>query len=218
MKRLHVLVEGQTEDAFVRDVLTPHLVRRGVHPTSILLKTKRVKSGGAFRGGVTTTKQVLDDLGRLLGDSSADGVTTILDYYALPDDFPGLSSLPPGDAYARVAHVETALLARFATLRFIPHLVLHEYETWIFSSPRACDWVFDEPSVISQLEGICATAGGAERIDEGPSTAPSKRISKVFPSYRKALHGPIAVGAIGIAALRDACPHADAWLERLETL
>jgi hypothetical protein len=35
---------------------------------------------------------------------------------------------------------------------------------------------------------------------------------------RKTLHGPMAVDAIGIAAMRQACPHADAWLRRLEVL
>jgi hypothetical protein len=52
MKRLLVVVEGQTEEAFVRDVLTSHLAAFAVHPTAVLLKTKRVKSGGAFRGAV----------------------------------------------------------------------------------------------------------------------------------------------------------------------
>jgi hypothetical protein len=131
MKRLHVLVEGQTEETFVRDVLTAHLAAFDVHPNPVLLKTKRVKSGGAFRGGVTSTEQVIGDVRRLLGDKGAAAVTTMIDYYALPDDFPGMSA---------------------------------------------------------------------------------------FPSYRKTLHGPMAVGAIGLAALRAACPHAGAWLTRLEGL
>jgi len=218
MKRLHVLVEGQTEDVFVRDVLTPHLTGKGIHPTSILLKTKRVKSGGAFRGGVTSTQQVLDDIARLLCDSGVAAVTTILDYYGLPPDFPGFSSRPMGNPYDRVTHVETALFDRFKTPRFIPHLVLHEFESWIFSNPPACNWVFDDPSVIGQLVSIRATAGGAEQINDGPTTAPSKRLAEVFPSYRKTLHGPIAVGAIGLPAVRAACQQADQWLKQLEAL
>lgn len=70
MKRLLVLVEGQTEEAFVRDVLTAHLSAFEIYPTAVLLKTKRVKSGGAFRGGVTSTEQVLGDIQRLLVASS----------------------------------------------------------------------------------------------------------------------------------------------------
>lgn len=218
MKHLHVLVEGQTEEMFVRDVLTTHLAAFQVHPTAVLLKTKRVKSGGAFRGGVTSTEQVLADIRRLLGDTSAVAVTTMLDYYALPDDFPGMSSRPAGDAYARVAHVEQALTQAMGHPGFDAHLVLHEYEAWVFSAPAACAWVFEDQTVPAQLTGIALTAGGAEKIDDGPTTAPSKRLARVFPPYQKTLHGPMAVAAIGLAALRAACPHAGAWLTRLEAL
>jgi hypothetical protein len=216
MKRLLVLVEGQTEEAFVRDVLTAHLAAFEVHPTAVLLKTKRVKSGGAFRGGVTSTEQVLGDIRRLVGDTGAACVTTMLDYYVLPEDFPGMTTRPAGDAYERIAHVEQALTQAIGDPRFDAHLVLHEYEAWVFSDPTACAWVFDDPAVPQQLAGIAATAGGAERIDEGPKTAPSKRLANVFAAYRKTLHGPMAVGAIGVAALRAACPHAGGWIGRLE--
>lgn len=218
MKRLLVLVEGQTEETFVRDVLTPHLATFGIHPTAVVLKTKRVKAGGAFRGGVTSTPQVLGDIRRLLGDSAAVGVTTILDYYGLPDDFPGMATRPAGAPAARVAHVEEALAAGFPARSFVPHLVLHEYEAWIFAAPAACAWVFDDPELPGKLAAIATANGGPERIDEGPATAPSKRLLGVCPGYRKTLHGPMAVGASGLGAVRSACPHADAWLRRLEGL
>jgi hypothetical protein len=56
LTRALILVEGQTEEAFVRDVLTPHLAGFAVYPVPVLLKTKRVKAGGAFRGGVTLAR------------------------------------------------------------------------------------------------------------------------------------------------------------------
>ncbi|MBX3273442.1 MAG: DUF4276 family protein [Sandaracinaceae bacterium] len=216
MRKLFVLVEGQTEEAFVRDVLAPHLEGHGLASIAVLLKTKRVKSGGHFRGGVTSTAQVLGDLRRLLGDSSAVAVTTLLDYYGLPDDFPGIGSRPPGTPRERVAHVEAELARRIGDRRFIPHLVLHEYEAWIYAEPARACWVFDDAAVAAQLEAIATTAGGPELVDEGPDTAPSKRLARTFPPYRKPLHGPIAVGAIGLPAIRARCPHMAAWLERLE--
>lgn len=218
MKRLHVLVEGQTEETFVRDVLAPHLEGFGVAATAVLLKTKRVKSGGAFRGGVTSTEQVLGDIRRLLGDGGVVAVTTMIDYYALPADFPGMDSRPAGLPVARVAHVEAELGRVAGAPKLIPHLVLHEYEAWIFSDPARCAWVFEDPTVGSQLAAIATTAGGPERINDGPTTAPSKRIASVFPDYRKTHHGPLAVGATGLSAVRAACPHAAAWLSRLEAL
>jgi hypothetical protein len=112
----------------------------------------------------------------LLGDRGAAGVTTLLDYYGLPDDFPGMTTRPakPRD---RVAHVEAELARTLGSPQhFLPHVVLHEYEAWIYSAPTSCAWAFDDPKVPPQLEGIAKTAGGAELIDEGPQTAPSKRL------------------------------------------
>jgi Domain of unknown function (DUF4276) len=217
MKRVLSLVEGQTEEVFVRDVLTPHLAPFGVLPTQVLLKTKRTASG-SFKGGVTSSEQVIGDVRRLLGDTGAAAITTMIDYYGLPSNFPGMTARPTHDAYARVAHVEAAFADVFNEPRFVPHLVLHEYEAWIFSAPEACDWVFEDPSLWKQLEGIAATAGGAERINDTPTNAPSKRLARLFPAYKKTFHGPMAVDAIGIPALRQACPHANAWLRRIETI
>lgn len=218
MKHVHVLVEGQTEETFVRDVLAGHLEDRGIWPTPVLVKTKRVKSGGTFKGGVTSTGKVLNDIRRLLQDTGAAALTTMLDYYALPSDFPGMATRPAGDARARVEHVEAALAAVVDDARFLPHLVLHEYEAWIFSAPEECAWVFDDASVEAKLAEIAAACGGPERIDDGPATAPSKRLLDAYPSYAKTTHGPLAVGAIGLARVREACPHAHAWLERLEAV
>ena len=219
MRKLLVLAEGQTEETFVRDVLAPHLEGYHLQTIAVVLKTKRVKAGGHFRGGVTSTAQVISDLLRLLGDTSAVAVTTMLDYYGLPADFPGMVSRPSGSPIQRVAHVEAALDHRVDDRRFLPHLVLHEFEAWLYTEPEAAQWVFDEgPQVAAQLREIAKAAGGAEEVDEGPATAPSKRLARLFPAYRKPLHGPMAVGAMGLAAVRRHCPHASAWLDKLEAL
>jgi hypothetical protein len=71
MKKIIILVEGQTEETFVRDVLDPHLhaFEKVLVPT--LLVTKRVKSGPNFKGGVMSWVKVENDLRRLLRDKSA---------------------------------------------------------------------------------------------------------------------------------------------------
>ena len=50
-KRVLILVEGQTEERFVKDVLGPAFWAKELffHPT--LLVTKRVKDGPNFKGG-----------------------------------------------------------------------------------------------------------------------------------------------------------------------
>lgn len=57
-----------------------------------------------------------------------------------------------------------------------------------------------------------------EDIDDGPDTAPSKRIGGVYPAYRKVIDGELAARKIGIDKMRIECPHFNAWLKRLERL
>lgn len=84
MKRVLVLVEGQTEETFVKRVLGEHLSRFGVYAAPTIAATKRVKSGKKFKGGVVSYARARRDLLRLLGDSGAAAVTTMIDYSSAP--------------------------------------------------------------------------------------------------------------------------------------
>jgi hypothetical protein len=53
-------------------------------------------------------------------------------------------------------------------------------------------------------------------INDGTDTAPSKRLRAHWPAYSKVLHGPPALTVLGVARLREQCPHLDQWLARLE--
>lgn len=96
MSRVHVLAEGQTEETFIRDVLAPYLATKGVYPFATLVKTKRVKDGPDFKGGITSYRQVKNDITLLLRDTNAVAVTTMIDFYGLPSGFPrGAQPRPP---------------------------------------------------------------------------------------------------------------------------
>jgi len=82
--------------------------------------------------------------------------------------------------------------------------------------------VFGDPSLSRRFESIVAACGGCEGIDDGPRTAPSKRIEAIFPGYLKGrsdfAHGPRIAGRLNLATVRDRCPRFDEWLSRLEAL
>jgi hypothetical protein len=112
MKRGLVLVEGQTEERFVNECLRPYLLAKGLileGPT--IVETKRVAGGPNFKGGVSDYPKVRRHLERLLHDTHASVITTVLDYYALPKDFPGMRDRPSGSPCSRVEHVEAAWAA-----------------------------------------------------------------------------------------------------------
>ena len=216
MAKVLILVEGQTESEFVDLVLAPYLEEFKVYAIPTILVTKWVKAGNHFRGGVTSYAKVAADVRRLLRDTNAALVTTMIDYYGLPANFPGLDSRPNGDCYARVAHVEDAFRKDISHNRFMPYLSLHEFESLIFTAPEECSFVFAGTDAAARLQKIADGYGSPEEINEGRDTAPSKRILAVFPQYQKILHGQTATREIGLTQLRAKCPHFSKWVERLE--
>jgi hypothetical protein len=56
-----------------------------------------------------------------------------------------------------------------------------------------------------------------ELIDDGPTTAPSKRILNIFPNYQKTIDGPLVIADAGLESIRLCCPHANEWLTEVES-
>ncbi len=216
-KRVLILVEGQTEERFVKDVLGPAFWARELffHPT--ILVTKRVKDGPNFKGGVSNFAKFRNDTQRLLNSAGGALVTTMLDYYRLPSDFPGMDTRPQnGTPLQRVTHVESAIAEHFDSPGFLPFLALHEFEAWLFSSPAELPRVMTEPRKQMQFEAIRASVATPEEINERPQFAPSKQIETLFPAYKKTLHGPTTAARIGLAQIRAECPHFNEWMNNLE--
>jgi hypothetical protein len=217
-KRVLILVEGQTEERFVKDVLGPHFYARQLFFFPTILVTKRVKDGPNFKGGITSFAKFQNDARRLLNSAGDALVTTLLDYYRLPIDFPGMESRPlRGTALQRVTHVETNIASHFGSLpNFLPFLVLHEFEALLFSSAEELPRIVYESRKQSEFAAIRAGVATPEEINERPELAPSKRIKAMFPAYKKTLHGPTTAARIGLPQIRAECPHFHDWLKRLE--
>jgi hypothetical protein len=217
-KRVLILVEGQTEERFTKDVLGPAFWEKQLFFQPTILVTKKVKSGPNFKGGVTNFAKFENDLRRLLNSAGEALVTTMLDYYGLPSDFPGMKTRPPnGTSFQRVLHVEAAIGQHFGGLpNFLPFLALHEFEAWLFSSTTELPRIMNEPQKHALIEAVRAAVNTPEEINERPQLAPSKRIESMLPGYKKTLHGPTVMARIGLARIRAECPHFDEWLTRLE--
>src|SRR5438128_1736208 len=166
-----------------------------------ILWTKREKKGGGFRGGVTSYDQIKRDLANLLGDTSAIRITTMLDFYGLPDDFPGKAGLAPGTARQRVADLEQAFARDINHPRFLPFLSLHEFEAWLFADPAVVANHFGKPYLEAQLRSIADSSGGPELINERPHSHPKERIGKAVPSYKETADGAVICSKIGLTII-----------------
>ncbi|MGH8931639.1 MAG: DUF4276 family protein [Egibacteraceae bacterium] len=217
MRQLYVLVEGQTEESFVRDTLAVHLNGFGLDPRAIVVKTKRLRSGKAFKGGTIPWGQIKRQVYELLRASHAAGVTTMLDFYGLPSDFPGQDNRPTQPRTA-VEHLERCAGNTVGDPRFIPYLSLHEFEALLFADPHVVAQRAGKAGVELQLQAALSDCKEPELVDDGPTTAPSKRIIGCWPRYAKSTDGPSLAAEIGMDRLRAACPHFDGWICRLESL
>lgn len=218
LKRIHILVEGQTEETFVRDLLVPYLEARGVYLSVILASTRRVRSGHKFKGGVTKYSHVKRDLLSLLGGGGVVGVTTMIDYYGLPDDFPGFHTRLTGNCYHRVQHMEDAFYQDIAHERFKPFLTLHEFEALLFSDTGAFSVVVDQERPVLRLARVRSQFGSPEEINEGPNTNPAARIRDNIPNYQKLFHGILVAKRIGLTTILQECRHFREWVEWLENV
>ncbi|MFQ3632293.1 DUF4276 family protein [Roseiflexus sp.] len=218
MKKGLILCEGQTEETFVKHIIAPHLLHNGIVAIPTLIVTRQLRSGMASRGGITRYPQVRRDILNLLHDKSAAMVTTLIDYYGLPDDFPGVATLPEGSPYQKVAHLEQAFAQDIGNARFFPYFMLHEFEAFLFVQPEVMTQTLDQRGSLGPLFSNPSSVASPEEINDGPHTHPAARIQRRFRQYRKALHGPLIIEKIGLSAIREKCPHFDAWLRRLEGL
>ena len=212
MSRVLVFVEGQTEETFVRDLLVPYFSRLGIYLTPILAQTSP-----GHKGGIVSYGKVKHQLTRLCRQDQGAYVTTMMDYYGLPNDFPGLDGRV-ADAHEQVMRLELALQQDIDAPNFIPNLMLHEFEALLFSAPeKFAEWL-DDQALLAPMAAIRAAFATPEHINNSPQTAPSKRILTLVPHYKKTVDGPLIAEDIGLDAIRAQCPHFNNWIERLLAL
>lgn len=218
MNRVHILVEGQTEETFVRDLLQPHFMAKNIFLTPIIMATKRTKAGMKFRGGISSYQKVKKQILLLLKDSSVVAVTTMIDYYGLPDKWPGVDRVSGRTCFERVAYLEKALQDDINHRKFLPYLALHEFEALLFSDCTKIAATFPAMDVENTLLAIQSSYHSPEEINGGPTTHPAARLLALLPSYHKTLHGPLIARRIGLEHIRGVCAHFDQWLTKLESL
>src|SRR5260221_13772709 len=147
MIRLLIHVEGQTEEDFVNEVLRDYLLAKGYDAVSArIVGNARLRR---YRGGILPWPSVRQDIIRHLLEDPACIATTMIDYYGLPQTgagaWPGRSEASGLSATEKAERVETALRNdmvaetgdRLNPRRFIPFVVMHEFEGLLFSDCSA---------------------------------------------------------------------------------
>lgn len=214
-----VLVEGSTEQRFVKQLLVPYMAAQNIYLTPIILDKPGEK------GGDVKFVRARNDIERHLKQRRDTWVTLLVDYYGIKSDWPGYAESKQQTDHTRKAEIMNQATAdkvqclfpdHNQNRRFIPYVSMYELEALYFSDP-AC---LAEKMGVNQgkIDGILIECEEPEKINDDPATAPSKRLEQLSNRFKKISTGIAIADAIGIPKMRSACPLFDSWLTKLESL
>jgi hypothetical protein len=217
MRRLIIVVEGDTEKEFIDTVLSPYLMSKGLYDVSCF-KIKHTK------GGLTKYQHLKTDLINCVYESNV-LVTTMIDFYALPDDFPKYKEAKNiVNKSERLFFLEKAIIddlektqeTTFTNL--LPYIQLHEFEALVFSSIDAIKSLYTETEAnFDEIEKIITNYPNPEDINDDPKTAPSKRLknNQLIKGYDKVVDGNLIIEEAGIDIILEKCPRFRKWIETI---
>lgn len=219
MTRIKIVVEGPTEESFIKNILAPQFWSRQIYVTPLVLGV------AGHKGGNVSYARVKKDILLNLKSDQKSICSTMVDLYGIGSDFPGLLASEGMTGHEKVALIERGMREDIAhtvpelrpDLRFIPYIQVHEFESLLFSDPQALATALRKENLAGRLTEIRNGFATPEHINDDPNTAPSKRILGLYRSYQKIIEGTLAAKAIGVIKMREICPHFNDWLEHMES-
>jgi len=217
MGRVIIIAEGQTEEKFVKEIMTPYFHRKGVYGglEVMIIPTKTTASGKRHKGGDITSDKVIEWSKKLLRSKAT--VTTFLDYYGIDSNFIGYKeSLLKNNILEKKECIENALKNEITSSKFKPYIQMYEFEGLLFSDVDEFEWIDLDKSMIPPLKAEVESFETPEHVNNSQQTAPSKRIEKYYPQYGKVIDGNLIADVIGIEKIKEKCPLFKGWIEMIE--
>lgn len=208
MKRLIIICEGATEQEFCKDVLLPYFLSKKINVSYPTIKKTQ--------GGIVKWNALKKQIETTLKQERKAWVTTFIDLYGLPDDYPNFN-------INEVEAIEQGMKAEICAPlnhRFIPYLQRHEFECFIFASINVIRHNFkpDEADFPEIERVIQAFSDNPEDINNSPDTAPSKRLKSIINGYSKVVYGACLASEIGLDIIRKKCPRFNNWIKQLSNI
>ena len=193
---IYIVVEGQTEQTFVRDVLAPQMAHKGIYLHPALIG----KPG--HKGGDIRFDRAKNDIGNFLRQRNDTYISTMFDYFRIDSKWPGRAEVRQQIRNgATLTAIHKAKILETATRneivrsfpgcgsenRFIPYIEMHEFEALLFSD---VDVLAEKTGIdVAQIRIIIEWFDNPEEINDDPVKAPSKRLGTLKSGYRKVAMG-----------------------------
>jgi hypothetical protein len=212
MKRLLIIGEGHAEKEFSNDLLYPHFL-----PKEIIVRCPLIKWSA---GGIVPWKRLRKEIELHLKQDTNVYVTTLIDYYGIKSSFK-FPKWGRGPTY--IDEVERGMkddINSDLNSRFIPYIQMFEFEGLLFNNIDVFKTLFErnEISDWNELQSIISNHPNPETINDGPTTAPSKRLSRLIETYDKVVYGSHIAQQIGLQNIISKCPRFSNWIETLENI
>ena len=205
MIRLAIVVEGQTEEEFVKTMIVSHLQSYDVHSQPIQLL------------GAVSEPRLVKEMLKL--SRNFDCVTSLVDFYG----FFGKGNRSCEELEKALGNKIRGKLQKHRNRKQVfPYIQKHEFEGLLFSDVSAFGILPSAPrNATRQLHDVrmqFRSPKSPEDINDNENTAPSKRIQRIVPQYNKVADGTRVAKNIGLEKIRAACPRFGAWVAKMERL
>ena len=226
MKRVHCIVEGQTEMSVFSSILKPYIYKK----TNTYIEFTDIshsREGKKGRGGIVKYPRLLKELRCHLQDKGKI-LTTFFDYYGINESyqFPNYKEAKVDQTNPKVGvdllekGIKKDIESKNINARnFIPYIQLHEFEALLFSSNDGFDSQYNNENILEELKKIVLPYETPEDINDSPKTAPSKRIISILrkhkENYAKVNDGTAIAKEVGIETMLKKCPRFRNWVNKL---
>jgi len=212
MKRLIIIVEGQTEEEFVNQILAPYFRTKGIHSIVPI----KIATSSTSKGGFVNYQHLKNDVLKRIRETDVI-ISTFVDYFRIPTSIPEYVACQRlGNVDDRIVCLEKAIATDINYPNFIPYIQKHEFEALLFSSSAGFENLYGE-DVISETASVIAEYHNPEDINSRPEFAPSKRLISIMGSYEKVFEGNMIALEVGINTMLEKCPRFRNWVEKLIT-
>lgn len=210
MKRLIIIVEGQTEEEFVNQILAPYFRTKGIYSIVPI----KIATSSISKGGFVNYQHLKNDVLKRIRETDVI-ISTFVDYFRIPTSIPGyIACQSLGNVDDRITCLERAVATDISYSNFIPYIQKHEFEALLFSSSVGFENLYDE-DVFSETASVILEYQNPEDINSRPEFAPSKRLKSIMGSYEKVFEGNMIALEVGINTMLEKCPRFKNWVEKL---
>lgn len=226
MKNIYIIVEGQSEEKFVNEVLSPYFSQKSIFLKAEPVITGQSSKGKLCKGGGNNYKLYKNHLEKRIKQFAKANnyyFSTMIDFYAIPNDFPNHDTCQLiQDKYKQIEYLEESFKKDIGVQNFIPYIQLHEFESLLLHDiQKIADEFFDISVNVKKFQEEIGKYDNLELVNSSKESAPSKRIDKYTNGQycsRKVTSSFNILKDIDVDSLRRMYQHFDKWLTQIENI